>query len=174
MQELVDLLVDETAGSLSLLSDFMLAGESPEDEIVHDRPGAADNIRIAFRFGFRNSNGARMGFLQIPLEGALVLAGALLMVPTDTLGRDREKSAPDETQKDAMMEAGTLLAGAFDSVLKGRFQDEIDVEFFGCQGVPAGRAPWVAGYAGEPLVVRKQDASFGSFEPFEMLFAVPS
>ena len=66
MQELLDLLVEETAGSLSLLSDFMLGDSNSEDEVVHDRPGAADNVRIAFRFGFRNSNGARMGFLQLP------------------------------------------------------------------------------------------------------------
>ena len=34
--------MDETAGSLSLLSDFELGLTSGEDEVVQDRPGADD------------------------------------------------------------------------------------------------------------------------------------
>lgn len=172
--ELLDLLIDETAGSLSLLSEFSLEGQDIDDEVVDDRPGASDIVRIALRFGFRTERGSRMGFLQVPLGDALVLAGSLLMLPTEELEAELEKEAPDEAQKEAIMEAGLLLGGAFDSVLKKRFSEQVDVAFFGCQGLDVGCAAWVSGYGGEPLAVRRQMASFGTFAPFELLLAVPA
>lgn len=171
---ILELLVDETAGSLSLLSDFELGLASGDDEVVHDRPGADESVRVAFRFGFRTKHGARMGFVQIPLSGALTLAGSLLMLPTDALRAEAEREAPDEGHKEAIMEAGFLLGGAFDSAVRKRCDADAVVKFFGCQGVGPGEAPWVSGYKGEPMAVRRQLASFGALDPFEILIAVPA
>ncbi|MEL6428760.1 MAG: hypothetical protein AAFZ87_02105 [Planctomycetota bacterium] len=171
--QLLDLIVDETAGSLSLLADFALDELAGDDEIVEDRPGADEGVRIAFRYGFKTPRGARMGFLQVPLDGALVLAGALLMLPTNEISEERSKDAPDEGHKEAIMEAGHLLASAFDAAVRKRCEANAEVQFFGCQGVGGGEAPWVASYAGEKLAVRRQNVSVAALDPFEVLIAVP-
>lgn len=171
--QLLDLIVDETAGSLSLLSDFSLADLGGADEIVEDRPGADESVRIAFRYGFKSPKGVRMGYLQMPLDGALVLAGALLMLPTDALEAERQKDAPDEGHKEAIMEAGHLLGSAFHAALRKRHEASGEIKFFGCQGVAAGEAPWVSQYGGESFAVRRQNVAFATLDPFEVLIAIP-
>ena len=171
--ELLDLLVDEAAGSLSLLSDFELGDVLTPDTVEHDLPGADDSTRIAFRMGFRTSRGVRAGFFQLPLRDALVLAGSLLMQPTSQLQAARGKIAPDEGDKEAIMEVGNLIGGAFDAVLGKRFEDEAHAIFAGCQGVAAGDPAWIPNYDGEPLAIRRQSVAFRSFEPFELLLAIP-
>ncbi len=172
--ELLDLLIDEAAASLSLLSEFELGDLVADDATLNDRPGGDDSIRIAFRLGFKTQHGVRVGFFQLPLEDALVLAGSLLMLPTEELKSARSKGAPDEGDKDAILEVGNLIGGAFDSVLRKRFDDQTNAIFAGCQGVEAGHAPWVPQYQGEALAVRRQSVSFRSFEPFELLLAIPA
>lgn len=172
--EVLDLLVDETAGSLSLLSDFSVLGMTQDDEIVQDRPGEDENIRIAIRFGFKTPRGARVGFMLFPLPDALVLGGELLMMPADVIRTAMESEEPDEGQKEAMMEVGNLLGGAFDGLLAKRLSDETLVRFLGCQGVAPGCAPWVPGYAGEDFAVRRHSVSFGEFPPFDLLIAIPA
>lgn len=172
--EILDMLVDETAGSLSLLSDFSVLGMTQDDEIVQDRPGEDESVRIAIRFGFKTPRGARVGFMQFPLADALVLGGELLMMPHDMIRDAMESDAPDEGQKEAIMEVGNLLGGAFDSLLAKRLSDQTLVRFLGCQGVPAGRAPWVPGYTGENIAVRRHSVSFGDFTPFDLLIAIPA
>lgn len=172
--EVLDLLVDEVAGSLSLLIPFQLNGAVVDDEVVGDRPGADESVRVAIRFGFKTPRGVRMGFLQLPLDSALTLAGALLMMPTSELKESIRKQEPDEGEKEALMEAGELLGSAFQDLLKKRLTDETIVQFFGCQGVDEGRAPWVANYAGEPIAVRRHLVGFDGFEPFELMVAIPA
>lgn len=172
--ELLDLLIDEAAASLSLLSDFELGERVTDDAIENDRPGTGESIRIAFRLGFKTRRGVRVGFFQMPLEDALVLAGSLLMLPTEELKSAPGKGEPDEGDKDAIMEVGNLIGGAFDSVLRKRFDDGTNAIFAGCQGVEAGHAAWVPHYEGEALAVRRQTVSFRSFEPFELLLAIPA
>jgi len=172
--EILDLLVDETGGSLSLLSDFSVREVSQEDEIVQDRPGEDETIRIAIRFGFKTPQGARVGFMQFPLSDALVLGGSLLMMPTEMIRAGMESQEPDEGQKEAIMEVGNLLSGAFDALLGKRLPDQTLVQFLGCQGVSPGNAPWVPGYTGESIAVRRQSVAFGDFEPFDLLIAIPA
>ena len=172
--ELLDLLVDEAASSLSLLSEFELGEPVVGDAIENDRPGGDESIRIAFRLGFKTKRGVRVGFFQIPLEDALVLSGSLLMLTTDELKAARGKGAPDDGDREAIMEVGGLIGGAFDSVLRKKFDDQASAIFAGCQGVAAGHAAWVPHYEGEALAVRRQSVSFRSFEPFELLLAIPA
>ncbi len=172
--EVLDMLVDETAGSLSLLSDFSVLGMTHDDEIVFDRPGEDEGIRVAIRFGFKTPRGARVGFMQLPLADALVLGGELLMMPTESIRASMEAQEPDEGQKEAMMEVGNLLGGAFDSLLGKRLSDETLVRFLGCQGVAPGQAPWVPGYTGEKIAVRRHSVCFGDFAPFDLLIAIPA
>lgn len=171
--QLLDLLMDETAESLSLLTEFTLGELTGDDRIEDERPGADDGVRVALRFGYRTSRGVRMGFVQMPLDGALLLAGALLMRPTSELAAERGSDAPGEGHKVALMEVGELLGSAFDEALKDRHGAGSEVRFFGCQGVAAGEAPWVSDYAGQPFAVRRQNVSLSRLDPFEMLVAVP-
>ena len=150
--EVLELLVDEVASALSLLCPFQLSGPATDDEIVEDRPGADGSVRIAIRYGFKTPRGVRMGFLQLPLENALTLAGNLLMLPTAELRESIGKEEPDEGEKEALMEAGELLASAFQDQLEKRLTDETVVQFFGCQGVGPDDAPWVANYCGNACV----------------------
>lgn len=172
--EVLELLVDEVAGSLSLLSPFHLEGIVADDEIVNDRPGSAQSVRIAVRFGFKTPHGSRMGFLLMELKDAMTLAGSLLMLPNEELQELMTKPEPSEGEKEALMEAGELLGGAFHNLLKKRLPEDTAVRFFGCQGVSPGDAPWVASYGGEPLAVRRQLVQFGSFDPFELMIAIPA
>ena len=172
--ELLDLLIDEAAGSLSLLSEFELGEPVANDTLENDRPGADDSVRISFRVGFKTGRGVRVGFFQIPLDAALVLSGSLLMLPTDEIKVACTKDAPDDGDKEAIMEVGNLIGGAIDAVLRKRFDDEANAIFAGCQGVAAGHAAWVPHYEGEPLATRRHEVSFRSFEPFELLLAIPA
>lgn len=171
--QLLDLLIDETAEALSLLTDVALGERIDEDRIVDERPGADDAVRVALRFGYRTSRGVRMGFVQVPLDGALLLGGALLMRPTAELAEERSADAPTSGHKAALMEVGELLADAFEQALQGGHGPGSKVRFFGCQGVAAGEAPWVSDHAGQPLAVRRQNVSLSRLDPFEVLLAVP-
>lgn len=170
--ELLDLLVDEAAASLSLLSDFQLGEPAEEDVIEHDRP-VWEDIQVVFRIGFLIKGRARMGLIGISLPEALTLAGSLLMLPTDAVAENRVKDAPDEGDKEAIMEAGNLIAGAFDAVLSKRVNGSVEVKFFGCQGLEAGSPPWISGFGSEALGVRHHSASFANFDPFHMVLAIP-
>ncbi|MEE2939469.1 MAG: hypothetical protein VX460_03690 [Planctomycetota bacterium] len=172
--EVLELLVEEVAGALSLLCSFHLIDPVTDDEVVEGRPGADGSVRIAIRFGFKTPRGVRMGFLQLPLDSALTLAGNLLMLPTAELRESIRKEEPDEGEMEALMEAGELLGRAFQELLQERLTDETTVQFFGCQGVGPEHAPWVACYGGEPIAVRRHLAGFDGFEPFELMVAIPA
>ncbi len=170
--ELLDLLIDEAAASLSLLSEFQLGDPVLEDVIEHDRP-IWDDVHIVFRIGFAIKGRARMGLIGLTVPEALTLSGSLLMMPQDTVAENRTKAAPDEGDKEAIMEAGNLIAGAFRASLSKRINGSVDVQFFGCQGVAAGDAPWISGFESEPLAIRQHSASFANFEPFSIVMAIP-
>ncbi|MEM8711418.1 MAG: hypothetical protein AAGG01_10735 [Planctomycetota bacterium] len=170
--ELLDLLVDEAAASLSLLSEFQLDDASESDVIECEVPVWSD-IQIVFRIGFSIKGFQRMGLMAIDLPNALVLSGALLMMPTDAVQENRQKDAPDEGDKEAIMEAGNLIAGAFDGALTRRINGSVEIKFFGCQGVAAGDTPWISGYEGQALAVRRHDASFKGFDPFTVTLIIP-
>lgn len=170
--ELLDLLIDEAAASLSLLAEFELGEPTLEDVIEHDRP-VWEDIHIVFRIGFAIKGRSRMGLIGMTLPEALTLSGALLMMPKDAVVENRSKDVPDEGDKEAIMEAGNLIAGAFRATLSKRINGTVDVQFFGCQGVAAGEAPWIAGFEAEPLAIRRHSASFASFEPFSIVMAIP-
>ena len=172
--DLLDDLVDEAAGSLSLLSEFELGEPLAADAVEDHTPGGGDAIRISFRIAFTTGAGIRVGFLQMPLQDALVLAGSLMMLPTDDLRNARAKSAPDSGDKEAIMEVGALIGGSFAALLRKQFDDGVSAMFAGCQGVAAASAAWLPHYDGEPLAVRRHSVSFRSFEPFELLLAIPA
>lgn len=172
LTELLDLLVDEAAGSLALLSEFQLGDAVDEDVIEHDRP-MWQEVQIVFRLGFLIKGTARMGVMAMPLREALTMAGSLLMLPRDGVVQNREKSAPDEGDKEAIMEAGNLIAGAFDAVLSKRIHGTVEVKFFGCQGLAAGDMPWISGFEAEPLGIRRHSASFSGFDWFDFALAIP-
>lgn len=172
-EQLLDLVMDETANSLSPFTEFSLGDMTVDDQIEEERPGAADDVRIAMRFGYRTSRGVRMGFVQVPLDGALLLGGALLMRPTSELAAERDAEAPGTGHRTALMEVGELIGKALDGALKSRHEPGAAVRFFGCQGVAAGEAAWVSGYEGQPFAVRRQNVSLSGLDPFEMLVAVP-
>lgn len=170
--EILDLLIDEAAASLALLSDFQLGEPSLEDFIEHDRP-VWEEIHIVFRMGFSIDGRARMGLLGLTVPEALTLSGCLLMMPMDAVAENRAKSAPDAGDKEAIMEVGTLLASAFRATLSKRINALVDVQFFGCQGVAALEPPWISGFEAEPLAIRTHSASFAKFEPFSIVMAIP-
>ena len=170
--DLLDLLIDETAASLSLLSDFQLGEPAADDAVQSERPQGA-SVEVAFRFGFSIGGRARMGILSMPLPDILSLADSLLMLPTADIEKGREESAPNEGQKEAILEAGNLIGGAFAGALGRRLTSENAVQFFGCQGVAQGKSPWISGHTGEPLAIRRHGANFGSFAPFTVTLAIP-
>lgn len=170
--ELLDLLVDEAAASLSLLSGFQLGEPADEDVIEHDPP-VWENVQIVFRIGFSIKGRARMGVISIPLAEALALSGSLLMLPADAIQENRAKLAPDEGDKEAIMEAGNLIAGAFNAVLSKRINGNVEVKFFGCQGLDAGHQPYIVGFDAQPLAVRHHSASFVNFDSFRVALAIP-
>ncbi len=171
--ELLDLLAGEFAGSLELLTTFRLDEAVDDDQVVAELPTPYADTRVALRIGLKTSTAARLGFVSMPLPCSLVLAGSLLMLPMDELRRAGDRSAPDEAEKEALMEIGHLVGAAFNATLRTRFGKGIDVCFAGCQGVEGGSSPWVPGYAGEPLAIRKQLVAFGDLEPFEVLIVIP-
>ena len=170
--ELLDLLIDEAAASLALLSDFQLGEPVLADVIEHDRP-VWEEVHIVFRIGFAIKGRARMGLLGLTLPEALTLSGFLLMLPTDSVAENRSKSEPNEGDKEAIMEAGNLIAGAFRASLSKRVNGSVDVQFFGCQGVAAGEPPWISGFEAEALAIRQHSASFAKFDTFSVVMAIP-
>lgn len=172
LTELLDLLVDEGAASLSLLSEFQLGDPSDEDVIECDRP-VWDDVQIVFRMGFSIKGRARMGLMAIPLPEALTMSGSLLMLPREGVAENRAKDAPDEGDKEAIMEAGNLIAGAFNAALSKRIKGSVEVKFFGCQGVAASSPPWISGFEAEPLAIRRHSAAFSDFDYFDVVLAIP-
>lgn len=171
--ELLDLVASEFAGSLELLTALRLEEAVAADEIANELPRGGDEVRVALRIGIKGPGGPRLGFVSMPLACSLVLAGSLLMLPVDTLRASTERDAPDGMEKEAMMEIGHLLGSAFDTALRERFGEQIHSRFAGCQGVPGGESPWIPGYAGEPLAIRRQKIGVSDIDPFEILIAIP-
>ncbi|MEM6675212.1 MAG: hypothetical protein AAF726_20355 [Planctomycetota bacterium] len=172
--QLLDGVVDAVAESLSTLLPFELGEAVGDDRVESGRLPSGDAVRIAFRIGYRSRDVRRIGIVQMPLPAALVLAGSLVMAPAGEVRAHASRPAPDERDKAAILEAGRLLAGAIDEAVRDRVGRSTEATLIGCQGVAAGRAPWVPGYAGEPFAVRVQTMRIASFDPFEMTIAIPA
>ncbi|MGD2016706.1 MAG: hypothetical protein PVJ89_01205 [Planctomycetota bacterium] len=170
---LLDVVSEEFADTVGLVTPFSLEEPLLLDSLHPGLPGADDAVRVAFRLGFRTEKGARAGFLQVPLESALILAGGLQTLPADEVLAMSARKAPNAEDKAAIHEVGKIVGCAIEARVKAELDDGIDVIFAGCQGLAPGQAPELPGYGGEDFAVRWQQAGFPGFDAFELLIAIP-
>ncbi|MDB2575626.1 hypothetical protein N9Z54_00340 [Planctomycetota bacterium] len=171
--EILDVVSEEFADTIGLVMPFSLEEPLVLDSVHPGLPGAEDEVRVAFRLGFRTPAGARAGFIQVPLESALILSGGLQTLPADEIRAMSARKAPNDEDKAAIHECGKILGCAIDSRFKMQLGPESEVIFAGCQGIGPGEAPTLPGYGGEAFTVRWQQAGFPGFDLFELLIAIP-
>jgi|GEM_PF-2218902 len=170
---LLDIVSEEFADTIGLVMPFSLEEPLLLDSVSPGLPGAEEEVRVAFKLGFRTSSGARAGFIQVPLEYALILSGGLQTLPADEIRAMSARKAPNDEDKAAIHECGKILGCAIDSRFKAALDPDVEVIFAGCQGLGPGTTPSLPGYGGEPFTVRWQQAGFPGFDSFELLIAIP-
>ncbi|MDG1049205.1 MAG: hypothetical protein P8M11_10450 [Planctomycetota bacterium] len=164
---------EEFANTIGLVMPFTLEEPLFTDSVHLGVPGADEGIRVAFKLGFRTPAGARSGFIQVPLESALVFSGGLQTLPADEVRAMSSRKAPNKQDKVAIHEGGKIVGSAVESRLQFEFNADFEVIFAGCQGMVPGALPSLPGYGGESFIVRRQQARFPRYDPFELLIAVP-
>ncbi len=170
---ILDVVSEEFADTIGLVMPFSLEEPLVLDSSHPGLPGAEDEVRVAFKLGFRTSMGTRAGFIQVPLEYALILSGGLQTLPADEIRAMSARKAPNEEDKAAIHESGKILGCAIARRFKAQFGRENEVIFAGCQGLGPGEVPTLPGYGGESFTVRWQQAGFPGFDLFELLIAIP-
>ena len=170
---LLDIVSEEFADTIGLVMPFSLEEPLVLDSVQPGLPGAEEEVRVAFRLGFKTPAGARAGFIQVPLEYALILSGGLQTLPADEIRAMSARKAPNEEDKAAIHECGKILGCAIDSRFKAQIGPEYEVIFAGCQGIGPGGLPSLPGYAGGAFTARWQQAGFPGFDHFELLIAIP-
>ena len=170
---LLDIVSEEFADTIGLVMPFSLEEPLLLDSVHPGLPGAEEEVRVAFKLGFRTAMGTRAGFIQVPLEGALILSGGLQTLPADEILAMSARKAPNEEDKAAIHECGKILGCAIDSRFKAALDPDVEVIFAGCQGLRPGSSPSLPGYGGESFTVRWQQAGFPGFDFFELLIAIP-
>ncbi|MGB0330437.1 MAG: hypothetical protein ACPGPE_01310 [Planctomycetota bacterium] len=170
---LLDIVSEEFADTIGLVMPFSLEEPLLLDSVSPSLPGGEDEVRVAFKLGFRTSMGTRAGFIQVPLAHALILSGGLQTLPADEIRALSARKAPTGEDKAAIHECGKILGCAINSRFKAFLSPDLEVIFAGCQGLGPGSAPSLPGYGGESFTVRWQQAGFPGFDSFELLIAIP-
>ena len=173
-RELVQHILTRMAADLSMILDRDLLFERVSVEHSRQRTAGDGTVHISFKLGLDIAGEARQGCLLMPLPEALALAGYMMMLPDDAVGRERSRTELDASFKEALLEVGKFLAGACDAVLRRALPVEIKTRSDGCQGVRAGVRPALDYNDGDPLLVARAQARIHEFEPFELILMLPS
>lgn len=136
------------------------------------RPAGEGKIHISFRIAFRFGEERGQGCLLMPLPDAATMAGVLMMLPASSVDEWRESQDLEESAKDAVMEVGNLIGGAFHAVLEDVIE-KARARFAGCQGVRPGVRPAFPYEEGTELLVARASGRVGEFPRFPLLFMMP-
>jgi len=173
-RELAQHILTRMAADLSMIIDRDLVFERASVERATQRAAGNGAVHISFKLGLDIAGEARQGCLLLPLPEALALAGFMMMLPDEVVGRERGRTELDSSFKEALLEVGKFLAGACDAVLRRALPVEIKTRSDGCQGVRAGIRPALDYRDGDPLLVARAQARIHEFEPFELILMLPS
>lgn len=160
---------------LGMMLGRELAFAAPRLERARTRPAGQGSIHISFKLAFRPEGGEhRHGALLVPLASAITMACSLLMMPEETVMQRREEAVLDPALKDAMLEIGSMIGGATNTVLAELGLAGWSARSEGCQGVRADVRPAFSYPEGSELVVGRVATTFEPFPPFELLLLVPA
>jgi hypothetical protein len=171
--ELAQGLFERMAADLAMILDRELGMEDVRVERERQRAAGADCVHISFKMRVQSGERAFQGCVLVPLPDALALAGYLMMLPDEAVARERGRTELDGAFKEALLELGKFLAGAWDTVLRRSLPVETISRSEGCQGVRAGIRPAFVYREGDELLVARARARVHSFEPFEMILMLP-
>jgi hypothetical protein len=161
------------AGDLSMLSGSDIEVSGITVELRSDRPAAASGVYVSFRFGVDTQAGVVHGSFMLPLNEAISLGGNLMMAGTRQIDELKAKGEVEGPLREAILEVGSFVTGALQSVVERPGNREVRVDFEGCQGVPASVRPRLEYEEGAPLVVGRAAFRLGADAAVEALLILP-
>jgi len=138
------------------------------------RPCGAGGVQISFKLAFEFRGLGLHGALLLPLSESLALAARLLLLPEELVELARGRSAPDESEKEVLLELGKEIASALERSLGTTLSEPLMVRSSGCQGVRAGVRPNFPYREGDELWVARFACGAGYSPPFEGYLILPS
>lgn len=167
-------LVERITTDLAMICDRAFVVESVVAERATAKTPAVGGVHISFKLEVRSDGKGYAGALTVPLPEAIALASWLMMLPDETVAKNRELADLDRSLKDALIEIGNLIAGAADAVVRDRSGGRLSACAKGCQGIRAGQNPAFEYASGEPLLVVRARGRLHEFPAFELVLQAPA
>ena len=159
---------------LSMMLGHELEFGAPAVERQRARPIGKGTVHISFKLGFQDGSGeTRHGCLLVPLAEAITMACFLLMIAEENVAARRTEPALDATQKDALLEIGSMIGGAANTALAELGLAGWSVRTEGCQGVRADVRPAFPYEDGAELLVAELSAALAPYPSFRLCLMVP-
>jgi hypothetical protein len=172
-RRLVDGALARMAQDLSMITDREIEITTSSVERCDKRVEGRGKVHISFKLGLQVGERIVHGALLVPLPEAISLAGYLMMTPDEGVKARRGASTLDGPTKDAMMEVGNFIGGAFDAAVRDLGVGQVKVRSEGCQGVRANVRPAFRHEDGEALVVARAQWRIHTWPPFEAVLMLP-
>lgn len=172
-RRLVDGVLQRVAQDLAMITDREIEVQTGEVARADKRTDGRGRIHISFKLGIQAGDKVLHGALLLPLPDAISLAGYLMMVPDEGVKARRGATSLDAPTKDALMEVGNFVGGAFDAALRDLGHEGLRVRSEGCQGVKANVRPAFRYEEGAPLVVARAQCRIHNWPQFEAVLMVP-
>lgn len=165
--------LERIAADLTMITDRPLAIATPVVERATQSAAGRGQVHISFKLGFQRGADTRHGALIAPLPDSIALASWFLMMSDADVALQRTMPAPDASTKDALLEVGHFVAGAFEASLRTLGFADVKVRSEGCQGVRSDRRPAFRHTEGEELLVARTSTRLADGAPFEMVLMMP-
>ncbi len=172
-KRLVEGALARVAQDLSMITDREIEITTTSVERADKRVEGRGKVHISFKLGLQVGERIVHGALVVPLPEAISIAGYLMMTPDEGVKARRGATTLDGPTKDAMMEVGNFIGGAFDAAVRDLGVGQVKVRSEGCQGVRANTRPAFRHEEGEPLVVARAQWRIHNWPPFEALLMLP-
>lgn len=172
-RRVVESVLLRVAQDLAMITDREIEMTASAVERATQRTEGRGRIHISFKLGIQQGDVVHHGCLVVPLPEAISLAGYLMMVPDEGVKARRGATTLDVPTKDALMEVGNFIGGAFDAAVREIGVEGVRVRSEGCQGVRAGVRPAFKYEEGAPLVVARSQCRIHTWPAFEAVLMVP-
>jgi hypothetical protein len=166
-------LFERIASDLAMIIDREFTVKNVHGERMRKRAEGKGKTHVSFKLAFKRGESTGHGCVLIPLPDAITVAAYLMMVQDDGVKSHRMLSSLDMLTKDAMLEVGNFIGGAFDAIVRAQGENGASAKSEGCQGVRANVRPALEYKEGEELVIGHAQAQIHSFPAFEMIAIVP-
>ena len=172
-RRLADGVLQRVAQDLAMITDREIEVQTGDVARADKRAEGRGRIHISFKLGIQAGDKVLHGALIVPLPDAISLAGYLRMVPDEGVKARRGATSLDAPTKDALMEVGNFVGGAFDAALRDLGHEGLRVRSEGCQGVKANVRPAFRYEDGAPLLVARAQCRIHNWPQFEAVLMVP-